>query len=528
MVNSLDRLKQNARDGGLRPSRTVNERVQRVSGQHSSPRRASPTSPPPRNSGTTAETPLYPTGRRRPTDADAAADGDAWAEARIQRESLFRVQHPHGPQTAARLDHVAYKTAMIQSQGNITRADLLPAVLDRPYLPIPALEMFGIPDLRDYQQRGCWLNPVLLLVVALLLIGIGMMLDPNGRTVISGWSNTVTTTMQQTFMPNARTDIAQGNPPGNYTLRAPPSLLPQHIDEILTSYGSPAAGSGQAWYNLGREYGIDPAFAVAFFVHESTAGTAPGWAGWKPDGSSTHNVGNIICAGYPTCFGRFRDYPTWEAGIRDWYRLIDVEYLKGRGHQTVADIIPVYAPAVENNVALYVNTVQQLVDTWRINYGRGSGIPASALLPAGNPLGAANTVITQGYGVGTHAPANVWGAIDLALDGTGDGLADPHGTLGKPVYATHSGIVKVTLNSYPAGNHVWVVNEEYRTGYAHLLDVLVQTGQEVRRGTQIGTVGSTGMSSGPHLDYQVWQKQNGNWINVNPMEYSPLGALKAE
>jgi hypothetical protein len=417
---------------------------------------------------------------------------------------------------------------MIQSQGNITRADLLPAVLDRPYLPIPALEMFGIPDLRDYQQRGCWLNPVLLLVVALLLIGIGMMLDPNGRTVISGWSNTVTTTMQQTFMPNARTDIAQGNPPGNYTLRAPPSLLPQHIDEILTSYGSPAAGSGQAWYNLGREYGIDPAFAVAFFVHESTAGTAPGWAGWKPDGSSTHNVGNIICAGYPTCFGRFRDYPTWEAGIRDWYRLIDVEYLKGRGHQTVADIIPVYAPAVENNVALYVNTVQQLVDTWRINYGRGSGIPASALLPAGNPLGAANTVITQGYGVGTHAPANVWGAIDLALDGNGDGLADPHGTLGKPVYATHSGIVKVTLNSYPAGNHVWVVNEEYRTGYAHLLDVLVQTGQEVRRGTQIGTVGSTGMSSGPHLDYQVWQKQNGNWINVNPMEYSPLGALKAE
>ena len=521
MGNSLDRLQQNARTGGLRPSQTVNERVQRVSGQHPTRRQAplpQERHPPPDPAAQPAPIVL-----RQHTHTDE--DRQPYPPEGRRRDSLFMTQTP--PYRTPSAAMLAHREAMVQSQGNITRADLIPAVLDRPYLPIPALEMFGIPDLRDYQQRGCWLNPVLLLVVALLLIGIGMMLNPNGRTVISSWGNTVTTTVQQTLMPNAPQTL-QGNPPGNYVLRAPPSLLPQHIDEILTSYGSPAAGSGQAWYDAGREYGIDPAFAVAFFVHESTAGTAPSWAGWKPDGSNTHNVGNIICAGYPTCFGRFRDYPTWEAGIRDWYRLIDVEYLKGRGHQTVADIIPVYAPAVENNVALYVNTVQQLVDTWRINYGQGSGIPASALRPAGNPLGAANTVLTQGYGVGTHAPANVWGAIDLALDGTGDGVADPHGTLGKPVYATHSGIVKVTLNSYPAGNHVWVVNEEYRTGYAHLLDVLVQTGQEVRRGTQIGTIGSTGMSSGPHLDYQVWQKQNGNWINVNPMEYSPLGALKAE
>jgi hypothetical protein len=154
-------------------------------------------------------------------------------------------------------------------------------------------------------------------------------------------------------------------PAGDYTLKAAPSISPQQIDRILAAYNSPAAGSGAVWYNLGVQYGIDPAFAVAFFIHESGAGTARNWAGLKPDGSTTHNVGNIICAGYATCFNRFRDYPSWEAGIKDWYRLIDVEYVQGRGHRTVADVIPVYAPAFENDVDGYVSVVHRLVDQWR-------------------------------------------------------------------------------------------------------------------------------------------------------------------
>ena len=69
--------------------------------------------------------------------------------------------------------------------------------------------------------------------------------------------------------------------------------------------------------------------------------------------------------------------------------------------------------------------------------GRGD---AGADTPMGNPLGLPNTVMTQGYGVGSHAPANIWGAVDLAVDGNGDGQADPDGTFGTPVYATHDGV----------------------------------------------------------------------------------------
>ena len=148
-------------------------------------------------------------------------------------------------------------------------------------------------------------------------------------------------------------------------LACPAQLSAAELDAILSGYGSPAVGTGAAWVTQGREWGINPEIGLAFFVHESSAATAPGWAGWKPDGSSTHNVGNIICAGYATCYGRFRDYPDWQAGIADWYRLIAQEYRDGRGHRTVDDVIPVYAPSFDNDVSGYIGAVRGLVSEWR-------------------------------------------------------------------------------------------------------------------------------------------------------------------
>jgi transcriptional regulator with XRE-family HTH domain len=136
--------------------------------------------------------------------------------------------------------------------------------------------------------------------------------------------------------------------------------------------------------------------------------------------------------------------------------------------------------------------------------------------PAGCPVRptAGRVVITQGYGVGSHAPATLWGAVDLAVDGDGDGAADPGATWYAPVVASHAGVVRVDLNSYPAGNHVWVNDSTspWRTGYSHLAMVTVISGQRVRAGEVIGLAGSTGEASGPHLDYQVWDGE----VNVDP------------
>ena len=44
----------------------------------------------------------------------------------------------------------------------------------------------------------------------------------------------------------------------------------------------------------------------------------------------------------------------------------------------------------------------------------------------------------------------------------------------------------------------------YVTLYAHLATISVKNGKSVTQGQQIGTVGSTGLSTGAHLHYEVW------------------------
>ena len=113
--------------------------------------------------------------------------------------------------------------------------------------------------------------------------------------------------------------------------------------------------------------------------------------------------------------------------------------------------------------------------------------------------------MTQGYGEGTHAPAASWGAVDLAIDGDGDGEADPAATDGVTIVATHDGVAHVYPNSWPGGNFVLLEHAQsgWSSGYAHLASFAVADGQAVVAGTPLGVVGSTGMSTGPHLHYEV-------------------------
>ncbi len=136
-----------------------------------------------------------------------------------------------------------------------------------------------------------------------------------------------------------------------------PSISADLINQVLSVAGSPAAGTGQSLYDLSRESGIDDAYALAVFEKESSFGKYGA-------GFENHALGNIVCAGYPTCNGRFRAYASWQDGYQDFYRLISQEYV-ARGLSTVETITPVYAPSSENDTGLYISQVCQSMLAFR-------------------------------------------------------------------------------------------------------------------------------------------------------------------
>ena len=87
---------------------------------------------------------------------------------------------------------------------------------------------------------------------------------------------------------------------------------------------------------------------------------------------------------------------------------------------------------------------------------------------------------------------------------------------GTNVYATADGIVKEVRFSTTFGNLI-VLNHGYgiETYYAHLSKFNIKKGQKVSRGQIIGFVGSTGLSSGSHLHYEVHLNNK----EVNPVNY---------
>jgi hypothetical protein len=95
---------------------------------------------------------------------------------------------------------------------------------------------------------------------------------------------------------------------------------------------------------------------------------------------------------------------------------------------------------------------------------------------------------------------------------------------GTPVLASAEGTVISAGRKGGFGNLVRVRHPNgYITGYAHLSRMDVRRGQRVRQGERIGRVGSTGLSTAPHLDYRV-QNRSGKYIN--PKELAALPSDK--
>jgi murein DD-endopeptidase MepM/ murein hydrolase activator NlpD len=94
---------------------------------------------------------------------------------------------------------------------------------------------------------------------------------------------------------------------------------------------------------------------------------------------------------------------------------------------------------------------------------------------------------------------------------------------GTPVHTTADGTVTFAGRKGGGGNMVTVRHTNgYETNYLHLRGFAkgVRRGARVAQGQVIGYVGSTGLSTGPHLDYRV--QLNGRWINPLSIASPPV------
>ncbi|HTM95281.1 MAG TPA: peptidoglycan DD-metalloendopeptidase family protein [Croceibacterium sp.] len=95
---------------------------------------------------------------------------------------------------------------------------------------------------------------------------------------------------------------------------------------------------------------------------------------------------------------------------------------------------------------------------------------------------------------------------------------DFRASYGQPIYAVQDGTVQFAGRHGGHGNFVKLAHGGgLGTGYAHMSRIAVRPGQHVSRGQVIGYVGSTGLSTGPHLHYEMYK--NGKTVNPSSVQF---------
>jgi murein DD-endopeptidase MepM/ murein hydrolase activator NlpD len=98
---------------------------------------------------------------------------------------------------------------------------------------------------------------------------------------------------------------------------------------------------------------------------------------------------------------------------------------------------------------------------------------------------------------------------------------------GAPIHAAMAGVVAFAGRNAGYGNFVKLAHGGgIGTGYGHMSRIAVRPGTRVAAGQVIGYIGSTGLSTGPHLHWEVWK--NGIAVNPRSMSFSSMAQLSGD
>ncbi len=164
---------------------------------------------------------------------------------------------------------------------------------------------------------------------------------------------------------------------------------------------------------------------------------------------------------------------------------------------------------VVSDLVREVNFTEKLVDLEQLSYEDVYKKLSSILdLKRHTPsIWPTHGYISSGFGYRKH-PIKRYVEFHRGLD-----IANGSGT---PIYATADGVVDFTGWQGGYGRYVSIDHGYgFKTKYGHLLEILVEVGQNVKRGDIIARMGRTGMSTGNHLHYEVRILNKA----VNPIHY---------
>ncbi|HYD24659.1 MAG TPA: M23 family metallopeptidase [Croceibacterium sp.] len=126
--------------------------------------------------------------------------------------------------------------------------------------------------------------------------------------------------------------------------------------------------------------------------------------------------------------------------------------------------------------------------------------------------------VTSGYGQRRH-PILGYSRMHAGID-----FKASYGT---PIYAVSDGTVQYAGRHGGHGNYVKLSHGGgLGTGYAHMSRIAVSVGTRVRRGQVLGYVGSTGLSTGPHLHYEMYR--NGATVNPSSVAFVTRAQLSGQ
>lgn len=163
-----------------------------------------------------------------------------------------------------------------------------------------------------------------------------------------------------------------------------------------------------------------------------------------------------------------------------------------------------YLEVTSEQNSMRQNTERIQADQLKINKARSESAP-QFLFAADSPfMQPVEGRLTTPYGYTRYVNGSYAGS-HTAID-----LAAPTGT---PVYATNDGVVALADELYLTGFSIYIDHGlSLYSQYAHLSELKVKTGDQVKKGDLIGLVGSTGFSTGPHLHFTFWSHN----VPVNP------------